>query len=134
MAVGRLPLPASGLHRRAPRRGLRSLLWGFIVHPFAIALLLAFCLAPFVWLLVTSLKTPDDLYAIPPKLLPVPPDFRNYLMIWQGRPFLRNVINSAVIASAATAISLLIGSLCGYAVARLRFRGKDLILATVLAV
>ena len=133
MAVGRLPWPAPG-HPRAPRGGVSSVLWRLMLHPLAVGLLLAFCLAPFVWLLITSLKTPDDLYAIPPRLLPVPADFRNYVTIWQGRPFLQNVINSAVIASTATAISLLVGSLCAYALARLRFRGKDLILATVLAV
>ena len=111
-----------------------SSVWPSLIHPLVIALLVAFCLAPFLWLLDTSLKTPDDLYRIPPKLLPVPADFRNYIMIWQGRPFLQNVANSAVIASAATAISLAVGSLCAYALARLRFRGKNLILAMVLAV
>ncbi len=134
MAIAGLPSTASGLQRRVPYRGGRSHLWPVLIHPLAITLLLAFCLAPFVWLLDTSLKTADDLYSIPPKLLPVPADFRNYLMIWQGRPFLQNVINSAVIASAATTISLLIGSLCAYALARLRFRGKSMILAMVLAV
>jgi len=134
MAVTRLPSTVSALQRRAPHHGLRSRLWSSLVHPLVIALLLAFCLGPFVWLLETSLKTADDLYRIPPKLLSVPADFRNYLTIWQGRPFLQNVINSAVIASAATTISLLIGSLCAYALARLRFRGKNMILAMVLAV
>ncbi len=134
MAVAGLPLAVSGLQRRAPRRGVRFHLWGALIHPLLIALLLAFCLAPFVWLLDTSLKTPDDLYGIPPKILPVPASVRNYVTIWQGRPFLQNVINSAAVASAATAISLLIGSLCAYALARLRFRGKNMILAMVLAV
>jgi multiple sugar transport system permease protein len=134
MAVARVPLTVAGLKRRAPHRGLRFHFWRLLIHPLVIALLLAFCLAPFVWLLDTSLKAADDLYRIPPKLLPVPADFRNYLTIWQGRPFLQNVINSGVIASAATAISLLIGSLCAYALARLRFRGKNMILATILAV
>jgi multiple sugar transport system permease protein len=134
MVVARLPSSVSGLHRRAPRHGLRFHLWRFLIYSLGIALLLGFCLAPFVWLLDTSLKTADDLYRIPPKLLPVPANFRNYLTIWQGRPFLQNVVNSAVVASAATAVSLLIGSLCAYALARLRFRGKNLILAMVLAV
>lgn len=138
MATARLPLehsaaPAAG-RRLRPRRGAPIRLWSGIVHLLLIALLLAFCLAPFVWLLETSLKTPDDLYSIPPKLLPVPVDVRNYVTIWQGRPFLQNVFNSAAVASAATAVSLLIGALCAYALARLRFHGKSLILGTVLAV
>jgi multiple sugar transport system permease protein len=134
MAVARVPFAIPDMHRRAPRHGLQSHLWRVGLHSLLIALLLAFCLAPFVWLLDTSLKTADDLYSIPPKVLPVPADVRNYMTIWQGRPFLQNVTNSAVIASTATTISLLIGSLCAYALARLRFRGKNAILAVVLAV
>ena len=103
-------------------------------HALFTALLVAFCLAPFVWLLETSFKTPDDLYSIPPKLLPVPLDAQNYVTIWQGRPFLQNIANSAEVASAATAISLLIGAICAYALARLRFPGRNMILASVLAV
>ncbi len=99
-----------------------------------VAAFVAFCLAPFVWLAITSLKLPTDLYLIPPKLLPIPLDASNYVTIWQGRPFLQNILNSVVVASSATAISLLVGSLCAYALARLRFWGKDLILTMVLAV
>jgi multiple sugar transport system permease protein len=99
-----------------------------------VAAFVAFCLAPFVWLVITSLKTPDDLYRIPPKPLPIPVDLRNYLTIWEGRPFLQNIVNSAVVAGLATGFSLLVGSLCAYALARLRFWGKNLILSLVLAV
>lgn len=138
MAVARLPLDTSrssaAVRRRAPRRWPPDGLWSALVRPVLIALLLIFCLAPFVWLLETSLKTPDDLYSIPPKLLPVPVDLRNYVTIWQGRPFLQNVLNSAVVASTATAVSLAIGAVCAYALARLRFGGKNVILAAVLAV
>lgn len=93
-----------------------------------------FCLAPFAWLIITSLKLPTDLYTIPPGLLPIPADMSNYQTIWDGRPFLQNIFNSVQVASAATAISLIVGSLCAYALARLTFRGKSLILTLVLAV
>lgn len=116
-----------------PPRGQLSL-WRYVIHPLVIVVLLAFCVAPFAWLVETSFKTVDDLYRIPPTLLPIPADPRNYVVIWQGRPFVQNIVNSASVAMAATAISLLIGSLCAYALARLRFRGKSLILSLILAV
>jgi multiple sugar transport system permease protein len=121
-------------HETGPRRRPPLRIWDRLLRPLCIALLLAFCLAPFLWLLETSVKAPDNLYSIPPKLLPVPLDLRNYATIWQGRPFLQNVYNSAAVAASATMISLAIGAICAYALARLRFRGKNAILAAVLAV
>lgn len=123
--------PSTG---RPPRGRAPLSRWDAAAQSLFTALLLAFCLAPFLWLLETSFKTPDDLYSIPPKLLPIPLNAQNYVTIWQGRPFLQNIANSAEVASAATAISLLIGALCAYALARLRFPGRNTILATVLAV
>lgn len=99
-----------------------------------VTLFVVACLAPFAWLVITSLKTPDELYRIPPRLLPVPVDTSNYVTIWEGRPFLQNILNSAIVASLATTISLMVGSFCAYALARLKFAGKSLILAMVLAV
>jgi multiple sugar transport system permease protein len=128
------PLAAAAPSTHAARVDLPVRLWGRVGFPLVIVLFLAFCLAPFVWLADTSIKTADDLYSIPPKLLPIPADFSNYLTIWQGRPFFQNIVNSAIVSAAATTISLLVGSFCAYALARLRFRGKSLILAMVLAV
>lgn len=99
-----------------------------------IAVLVAFCLVPFLWIVSSSLKSPGQLYTIPPQLFSWPPHFDNYRDVFSGRPFALNILNSAIVSGATTVLCLLIGALAAYALARLRFRGRDAILSMVLAV
>ena len=66
--------------------------------------------------------------------MPKPPDLVNYREIFQLERFRWALINSTIVASSATAISLVIGALCAYAIARLNFPFKNLLLALVLAI
>ncbi len=116
------------LFRRAGRLVNQMLFYLFA------ALFVVFCLAPFVWVAITSLKIPSELYRNPPALLPIPLNVNYYFMTFQGRPFLQNILNSASIAGASTLFALTIGSLAAYALARLRFRGKRIILTMILMV
>jgi len=93
-----------------------------------------FCLAPFAWTLITSFKGPDTIYHRPIEYLPNPVNFVNYQKIFALARFTHSLLNSAIVAASATAISLIVGSFCAYAVARLNFPGKNLLLAFVLAV
>jgi multiple sugar transport system permease protein len=93
-----------------------------------------FCIAPFVWTLITSLKSDANIYQSPPTYVPRPVDLSNWVKVLTLPRFTRALWNSAVVASSATVLSLLVGSLCAYALARLRFPGKNLVLAAVLAV
>mgnify|MGYP000968892197 CR=1 FL=1 len=99
-----------------------------------IVLFVAFCLAPFLWIVSTSLKAPGQLHSKPPELISWPPFWKNYVDVFRGRPFALNIWNSVVVAGTATALSLVVGSFAAYALARLKFRGRDLILSMVLAV
>ena len=99
-----------------------------------VALIVAVAVAPFVWLVITSLKTPDTLYKRNPDLLPSPPTFDNYTAVFQGRDFAGNVGNSLLAATLATIGCLLIGTTAGYALGRLRFAGRQILLVAVLAV
>lgn len=99
-----------------------------------VAAFVVFCLAPFIWTLVTSLKGPTTIFEVPIRYLPSPPDLVNYIDIFGVDRFRWALVNSTIVAASATAISLLIGSLCAYAIARLDFPGKNLLLALVLAI
>ncbi len=99
-----------------------------------VALFIIFCLAPFLWTLDTSLKGDDTIFTVPVHYIPNPIDFANYNKIFHLSRFTHSLINSLIVASAATAISLLIGSICAYALARLQFPGKNFILALVLGI
>jgi multiple sugar transport system permease protein len=112
----------------APR--LRSLRTGLLA--LAVLLIIAFCLFPFYWLINTSLKTGADLSssaAFPPH-----PTLRNYESIFQNDDFILALRNSAIVAISTTLISLTIGAFAAYALARLRFPRKFLLLAIFLSI
>jgi multiple sugar transport system permease protein len=91
---------------------------------------MAWSLAPFVWQLLTSLKPVAELEALPP-LLPGSPTLEHYRAILAGEPFGRLMLNSLVAAAGATALALVLGSLAGFALAKLRPPGRAATLAAV---
>jgi multiple sugar transport system permease protein len=104
----------------------RALLW------IAVAAVVLFCLFPFYWLINTSLKTGADLSSA--NLLPPKPTLDNYTSIFEDTAFTKALRNSAIVAGSVTALSLLIGSFAGYALARLHLPFKFLILAILLSI
>ena len=99
----------------------------------ALALLAIYCLAPFLWQVVTSVKPAAELTALPP-LLPSRITFEHYAAIFGGHPVLRLILNSAIVAAGTTALALALGALAAYAVSVLRMRGRAAILGVALAV
>jgi multiple sugar transport system permease protein len=92
-----------------------------------------FTLLPFFWMLCTSAKTEQDLFAHPTTLLPTHWTFANYRAIWHELPFAQLFINSIVFAGGVTVISLLLDSMAAYALARLEFRGRTVAFYLVIA-
>lgn len=88
---------------------------------------------PFLWMLLTSLKSPVEARAYPPSLLPAEPRWGNYLQAWAEAPFARYFANSALVATAVTLGVMVTALLAGYAFGQLRFPGKDLLFLVYLA-
>jgi ABC-type glycerol-3-phosphate transport system permease component len=88
---------------------------------------------PFLWMVSTSLKPLEDLFLVPPVWIPNPPRWQNYVDATRSFPFWRYTFNTLVIAVVATVGKLLSGSLTGYAFARLRWPGRDMVFFVVLA-
>jgi multiple sugar transport system permease protein len=99
-----------------------------------IAVFVIFCLAPFIWTFLTAFKGTTTIYNVPITYLPNPFELINFQQIFALERFRWSLLNSAIVASSATAISLTIGSFCAYAIARLNFPGKNILLALVLAI
>jgi multiple sugar transport system permease protein len=97
-----------------------------------VAAIVVFCLFPFYWLINTSLKTGADLSSA--NLVPPSPTLDNYTSIFEDTAFTMALRNSAIVAGSVTALSLLIGSFAGYALARLHLPFKFLILAVLLSI
>ncbi len=94
--------------------------------------IMLFCLFPFYWLINTSLKAGGDLSRA--TLFPPTPTLRNYSSIFQNGEFTRALLNSVIVSMSTTILSLIIGSFASYALARLRFPRKFLLLSVVLSI
>ena len=113
--------------RGPERRWLKPvLLWT------AVVLIVIFCLFPFYWLINVSLKTGPDLSGA--DLLPPNPTLDNYQSIFQDADFTKALRNSVGITTITTVLALLFGSFAAYALARLRFPLKFLLLAVILSI
>jgi multiple sugar transport system permease protein len=133
MEAGAATAPQAATRARAKtkrkQRDRAKVPWWMWVVVFAIVV---FCLFPFYWLVNISLKTGNDLLSS--SLFPPHPTLKNYQEIFKNPDFTKALRNSAVVALTTTALALAVGSFCAYALARLKLRGKFLILAIVLTI
>ncbi len=113
---------------RARLRLLRRVVFWLLV-----AVILVYLLFPFYWAVVSALKTEAELIRTPASYWPVAPSLVNFQSVLSNPAFVRGIFNSAVVASAVTMLSLLVGAFAGYALGQLRFRGKTPSLYLILA-
>jgi multiple sugar transport system permease protein len=114
---------------KEPRRRQRRrqiLLWT------AVVLIMLFCLFPFYWMINTSLKTGPELSSA--RIFPESPSLENYSSIFEDSNFTTALRNSIIVSALTTICALIIGAFAGYALARLRFRFKFVILAIILSI
>jgi ABC-type glycerol-3-phosphate transport system permease component len=96
----------------------------------ALALLM---MAPFLWMLLTSLKTQQEAFQYPPSFLPSAPQWSNYTQLFTLVPFGRYFLNTVFVTLVVVFGQLLISSLAAYAFARLKFMGRDTLFLFYLA-
>ena len=130
MTVQAVPYPAVRAAAHHPvQRTMRN-----VVMALAAALLLFWTVFPFVWILLTSLKSPGDILSVPPKFV-FAPTVDNYLALVMGeqhgqysstRPdFPLFFLNSLIVSLGAVALSVVAGVPAAYALARFEFRYKN---------
>ncbi|GAB7191323.1 carbohydrate ABC transporter permease [Kineococcus sp. NUM-3379] len=121
------PVPPKAA-KRAPSGQRRSqVLWAL-----GSALVIAYALVPVLWIISLSLKAGDDIGN--KRFWPTQFSLENYRIVLSSDLFLTALRNSAGIALIATTISVVIATLAAYAVARLEFPGKRILLGTALAI
>ena len=91
-------------------------------------------LLPFLWMLLTSLKTQSEAIHVPPVIFPAKPVLSNYTDVFKDVPFARMYLNTIISAVITVAAQLLFCSMAAYAFAKLKFPGRDVIFVTLLAV
>ncbi len=114
-----------------PRKGIP---WGKIGRYTAVVLVVFVALAPLYWSIATSVKSGIELNASPPTLFPHSFSWENYLSDLALSTFTRDLLNTTIIATITTFLALIIGILCAYAVARMKFHGKAVVLGITLSV
>jgi multiple sugar transport system permease protein len=133
--AARTPPPTVPRRRRRPRRLARAAL---LYAGMVVALIVV--LAPFAWLLISSVAAPVDLLARPLKWIPEHISFDRFVQLTvgsqpndQAQGFRSALLNSSLIASTVTALSMVVGTLAAYAFARLRFPGRGWLILAFMA-
>ncbi|MFF5406834.1 carbohydrate ABC transporter permease [Streptomyces misionensis] len=105
--------------------GRRIRVWELILRYVLLVVVLALTVGPFVWQLSTSLKGPtEDIFSSPPKFLPSHPTLHNYERVSETIPVWDYALNSLKVAAANVVTNCVGSALAGYALARLRYRGR----------
>ena len=90
---------------------------------------------PFFWMAVTSLKTAPEIQRVP---LQIAPDnwlnLANYAEVFKREPFLRYLLNSAIVSSIAAVSSVIVSSLAGFGFAKYRFPGRDFLFLAIVGI
>jgi trehalose/maltose transport system permease protein len=89
---------------------------------------------PLVWIFKMSIITKTELFQSPPTILPNTPTGASYATIFGDSSFQRALVNSTIIAGVTTVICLFFGAIAAYAIARLRFRFKSIVMTLILAI
>src|SRR6476646_11101285 len=123
MATPALPRPAS--RRITPARALaRRALSLVVVHGILIAGAI-FILLPFVWMLITSIKSPSEIFAVDFSLWPKQfSGAENYGRALRTVPLLRFALNGVIVCAGILIVQVLVAVPCAYALAQMRFPGR----------
>jgi multiple sugar transport system permease protein len=97
---------------------------------FALSVLMV---APLLWTISTSLRTPAESFSLPPEWLPTDWATQNYVQVFEQIPFLREILNSFIVTLGTLSGQLITASLAGYAFARLEFPGRTVLFWLVMA-
>ena len=108
------------------RLGLFLSRWRIVFFYVIVVFFAALFLFPPLWMLNTSLRTPDDIYQIPPTVLPGKVTLDNYIYILTKMQGTRYFLNSVVVTLATVFLVLLASAMGGYAFGARQFRGKEL--------
>ncbi len=90
-------------------------------------------MVPFYWMIVTSLKSKGALMALPIQWIPANPTFKSYEKVFSLFPFARAILNSVFITVCYTVFTVLSASMAAFAIAKIRFKGAEVIFGIYLA-
>lgn len=97
----------------------------------ALVLVAIVCAGPFIWMLSASFKSGQNIYDL--SLVPEHPTFDNYIGVWNFLSVPQYLLNTVIMTVASIVIDVVFSSLCAYPLARMNFRGKNVVLSILIA-
>ena len=123
MATAQATVVANQIVRRRRRLGGRQLFWYAVLVGMSVI-----TVVPFLWILLTSLKGPNDpIFSVPPQFLPSDPTLANYTRVWETLPVGSFFANSILVTVSVTVLNTLIAAMAAYPLAKMRFRGREVL-------
>lgn len=93
-----------------------------------------FTIIPFVWTLSTTLKGPNEsIFSMPPKFIPNEITFENFVTVWNTLPIPLYLWNSVIITFFGMLLPIVIATLAGFPLARMKFKGRNLVFLIIIA-
>lgn len=105
---------------------------GRIAFYILLAFIVFYTVFPFYWAIVSSLKAGSELFKV--EFWPSEPNWDNYLAVFREQPFGRNILNSVFVAVSTVILSLALAVAAAYALGRIQFKGRTVLLFTILGV
>lgn len=107
---------------------------GWVAFYLFVTVFVVLLLLPFIWQFLTSVKPLNEIAEMPAKWIPsyIHGDF--YVNVFTKHPFAKYMLNSLIVAASATLLSLLVGASAAYALSRLHFKGRTVLLMVILGV
>lgn len=87
---------------------------------------------PFLWMLSSALKTKDEVFDFPPKLIPQIPQWNNFVSVFKEAPFAVYMGNSLFVASIEVIFQIISASMIAYALTQFKFKGKKVLFAIIM--
>ncbi|MFI7543566.1 carbohydrate ABC transporter permease [Actinoplanes sp. NPDC049599] len=132
-AVQPAPVPTRTGATPAPRRGRRTEPVRRILGYAALGVAAAAVLLPFYWMVVSSLKTNNEVFTIPVTWLPDSFVWHNYVDIWRKSDMTTWLRNTLVLSAAVTVLQVVTGSFAAYGFAKVRFPGRNVLFLAYVA-
>ena len=108
-------------------------LFGSVFFYLLVIAIFIYLMFPFYWALISALKPESELIRTPATFFPERITLINFEAVLSNPRFLRSILNSVIVASLATLLSLLVGSFAGFALGKMRFRGRTPTMYAILA-
>ncbi len=119
-------------YQKRTRASLSTII-GRIGFFLLVATIIVYTLFPFYWAIVSSLTPTNDLYRTPVRFWPQNLTLDHYRVVFSDSSFLRALLNSTIVSFSVVVLALLLGTLGAYAMGRLQFRGRTIVLYLILS-